>query len=190
MEQLPRIVPRETMSKMSLPIILVVEGAMDQAFLSSFLDCEFVQTNGSEVSRETIDYLKEASKTKEIVILTDPDSPGQRIRARIAEEVPSCKHAFVRKAHAIKGKKVGVAESSQEEVLLALSHIIPGEATHGELTMADMLELGLMGGEESSVLREQLAETFHLGHGNAKMFLKRANALGISKARLKEAIDG
>ena len=178
------------MSKIALPIILVVEGAMDQAFLSGFLDCEFVQTNGSEVSRETIAYLKEASKTKEIVILTDPDSPGERIRARIAEEVPSCKHAFVRKAHAIKGKKVGVAESSKDEVLLALSHILPGESCHGELTMTDLMELGLMGGAESSSLRERLSETFHLGHGNAKMFLKRANALGITKEQLKEAIHG
>ena len=107
------------MSKLSLNVVLVVEGAMDQVFLSEFLDCDFVQTNGSEVSRETIEYIKEASKTREIVILTDPDSPGNRIRSRIAEEVPSCKHAFVRKEHAIKGKKVGVAEASKEEVLLA-----------------------------------------------------------------------
>ena len=190
MEQLCRIVPRETMSKTALPIILVVEGAMDQAFLSGFLDCEFVQTNGSVVSRETIDYLKEASKTKEIVVLTDPDSPGERIRARIAEEVPSCKHAFVRKAHAIKGKKVGVAESDKEEVLLALSHIVPGENSKGELTMTDMMELGLMGGRDSTALREKLSEKFHLGHGNAKMFLKRANALGLTKKALEEAIHG
>lgn len=178
------------MNKISLPIILVVEGAMDQAFLSDFLDVEFVQTNGSEVSRETLDFLKEASKTREIVILTDPDSPGNQIRARIAEAVPSCKHAFVRKARAIKGKKVGVAESSKEEVLLALSHIIPGERNEGTLTMGDLLDLGLMGGENSAALRERLEETFHLGHGNAKMFLKRANALGITKEQLKEAIHG
>ena len=190
MEQFPTIVPRETMSKVSFPIILVVEGAMDQAFLSDFLDCEFVQTNGSEVSRETIEYLKEASKTREIVILTDPDSPGEWIRARIAEAVPSCKHAFVRKSHAIKGKKVGVAESSKEEVLLALSHIVPGNSKGGSLSMADLLELGLMGGVNSSALRERLEEQFHLGHGNAKTFLRRANALGITKPQLEEAIHG
>lgn len=178
------------MNRISLPIILVVEGAMDQAFLSQFLDCDIVTTNGSEVSRETLDFLKEASKNRRTVILTDPDSPGERIRARIAEEVPGCEHAFVRKARAVKGKKVGVAESSKEEVLLALSHIVPEQSQSGTLTMTDLFELGLMGKDNSSSLRHQLEETFHLGHANAKMFLKRANALGLTKQQLQEAIDG
>lgn len=178
------------MDKLSLSAIVVVEGAMDQAFLSQFLECDFVQTNGSEVSRETIDYLKEASKTRQIVILTDPDSPGNKIRSRIAEEVPNCLHAFVRKEHAIKGKKVGVAESSKEEVLLALSHLVPADYEKGTLTPADLLELGLMGGEDSAELRKKAEEMLHLGHTNAKTFLKRANALGLTKEDLRRAIHG
>ena len=178
------------MSKRTLSAILVVEGAMDQAFLSNFLECDFVQTNGSEVSRETIDYLKEASKTREIIILTDPDHPGERIRARIAEEVPNCKHAFVRKEESIKGKKVGVAESSEEEVMLALANVLPGEFEGGDLTMADLLDLGLMGTENAEALRKQVADDLHLGHTNAKMFLRRANALRLSKEDLRRAIHG
>ncbi|MBR1847312.1 MAG: ribonuclease M5 [Bacilli bacterium] len=178
------------MTKTTYPIILVVEGAMDQAFLSEFLDCEFVRTNGSAVSRETIEYLKKASETREIVILTDPDSPGNRIRSRIAEEVPTAKHAFVRKEYSIKGKKVGVAESTKEEVLLALSHIIPGTMDKGALTYADLQELGLSGNEDASKLREKVEEALHLGHGNAKTFLKRVNALQLTKEDLRRAIHG
>jgi len=178
------------MSKTPLSAILVVEGPMDQAFLSGFLDCDFVQTNGSVISRETLDYLKEASKTRQIIVLTDPDNPGKRIRARIAEEIPSVQHAFVRKEKSIKGKKVGVAESTQEEVLLALSHLVPALAPHGTLTMADLQELGLMGGPESAVLRAKIEETLHLGHGNAKTFLKRANALCLNIDDLRRAIHG
>ena len=174
------------MSKLTLSAILVVEGAMDQAFLSNFIDCEFVQTNGSAVSRETIDYLKEASKT----ILTDPDSPGNLIRSRIAAEVPTCLHAFVRKEHSIKGKKVGVAESTKEEVLLALSHLVPAPHDVGGLTMTDLEELGLSGNANSVELRDRVAERLHLGHVNAKMFLKRANALNLTKEDLRRAIDG
>lgn len=178
------------MSKLSLSAILVVEGAMDQAFLSNFIDCEFVQTNGSAVSRETIDYLKEASKTRQIVVLTDPDSPGNLIRSRIAAEVPTCMHAFVRKEHSIKGKKVGVAESTKEEVLLALSHLVPEPHDVGGLTMMDLEELGLTGGCDSKEIRDRVAERLHLGHVNAKMFLKRANALHLTKEDLRRAIDG
>lgn len=178
------------MNKKAISAIIVVEGAMDQAFLSNFLDAEFVTTNGSEVSRETIDYLKEASKTRDIVVLTDPDSPGNRIRAIIAEAVPTCLHAFVRKEKSIKGKKVGVAESSKDEVLRALSHLVPASYEGGTLVASDLYELGLMGGEGAEKRRENVAEALHLGHGNAKTFLKRANALKLSKEDLRRAIDG
>jgi len=178
------------MTKLRLPIVLVVEGAMDQAFLSQFIDCHYVQTNGSEISRETLDYLKEAAKSMDVVVLTDPDAPGERIRARIAEEVPSCKHAFVRKEHSIKGRKVGVAESTREEVLLALGHIVPAIPKSGSVTMADLQELGLAGAEDSSTLRKRIEDRLHLGHANAKTFLKRVNALGIDRETLEREIHG
>jgi len=178
------------MNRTTLPYVLVVEGAMDQAFLSQFLDCDYVITNGSAISRETINYIKELSKSREIVILTDPDSPGERIRDLIAAEVPSCKHAFVRKKNSIKGHKVGVAESTKEEVLLALSHLVPGERKTGTLTMNDLATLGLMGQEDSAAKRELVSEKLHLGHANAKTFLHRANALGLSKEDLDKALHG
>ena len=82
--------------------LLVVEGATDVAFLQSFLDADFVITNGSEVSRETIDYLKAVKKSREIVVLTDPDFPGQRIRNILDQEIPGLLHAFIPKEKAIK----------------------------------------------------------------------------------------
>lgn len=179
------------MNRIHLPYILVVEGAMDQAFLSQFLDCDFILTNGSEVSRETIDYIAEAAKKRDVVLLTDPDSPGERIRAKIAEAVPACKHAFVRKEHAKKGKKIGVAECSKEEVLYALEHIVPSfTEAKGQLTMADLSELGLMGGEEATALRQLIGETFHVGKCNGKTLLKRLNALNVDKEEIKKALHG
>lgn len=177
------------MDKIKYPAIIVVEGASDVALLSSFLDAEFVITNGSEVSRETIDYLKEAKKNKDIVVLTDPDYPGKRIRAILDEHIPGLLHAFVRKEKSIKRHKVGVAESSTEEVLLALSHIIPNPAEEeGCLTMADLMELGLTGEADSKPRRERLQAELHLGHGNAKTLLRRLNALNLSKEEIEEAM--
>lgn len=178
------------MYKIELPYVLVVEGAMDQAFLSSFLQCDFVQTNGSEVSRETIDYIRELAKNRDIVVLTDPDAPGERIRARIAEEIPSVAHAFVRKRYAIKGKKVGVAECDKDEVLRALAHIIPNQTSKGAILMADLVDLGLMGARDSAQKRTRVAENLHLGHVNAKSFLKRLNALGIDIETLRRCVHG
>lgn len=178
------------MSKVTLPIVLVVEGPTDKAFLSSFLDCEYVMTNGSAISRETIDYIKELAKTRQVVVLTDPDFPGEQIRDKIASAVPSVAHAFVRKEVSIKHHKVGVAESTKEEVLAALSNIVPGSFERGTLTMADLYEVGLMGEADSSSKREKVANAWHLGHTNAKSFLKRVNALGKSKQDLEDALNG
>ena len=60
--------------------VIVVEGTSDVNKLSLLVDADYVVTNGSEVSRETLRYIKELSKTRQIIILTDPDYPGERIR--------------------------------------------------------------------------------------------------------------
>ena len=61
------------MSKTVINALIVVEGTTDVSLLTSFLDAEIVTTNGSDVPRETIDYILEASKRKDVIVLTDPD---------------------------------------------------------------------------------------------------------------------
>lgn len=178
------------MTKPRYPAIIVVEGTSDEALITSFLDADIVTTNGSEVSRETIEYLKEAKKTRDIVVLTDPDSPGKRIRDILNQNIPGLFHAFVLKEHAIKHHKVGVAESSKADILEALSHVIPSaDFVRGQLTMADLYEVGVVGQPDSVNRRHQLEVKLHLGHCNAKTLLKRANALGLTKERIKEAFN-
>lgn len=177
------------MDKPHYDAILVVEGVSDKAFLLSFLDAEIVITNGSEVLPSTMEYLQKASKMREIVVLTDPDSPGKRIRDILDQKIPGLKHAFVRKEKSIKHHKVGVAESSKDEVMLALSHLLPSPKTKkGCLALSDLYDLGLTGSPEAAKRREKLEESLHLGYGNAKTLLERANALGLTKKDLQEAL--
>lgn len=179
------------MTKKKVPYIIVVEGTSDVALLAGFLETEFITTNGSEVSHETINYLKEASKTRDIVILTDPDFPGQRIRDLISNEVPNALHTFVPKDKSIKKGKVGVAECSKEEILKALDHLIPNKGNEtGNLSFADLYELGLIGDDGAVSKREKVAKALHLGHCNGKTLLKRANALNLCKKDLEDALNG
>ena len=110
------------MNKIKCSAVLVVEGKMDKDLIESFMDVDIITTNGSEVSRGTIDYIQEISKKRQIIILTDPDAPGKRIRDIINQNVPGCLNAFVPKNKAIKGHKVGVAESSKDVILEALEN--------------------------------------------------------------------
>lgn len=171
--------------------LIVVEGKTDKDLIESFLECDIVTTNGSEVSRETIDYLKEASKHRPIIVLTDPDSPGKRIRDILNENIPGLLHAYVPKEKCIKHHKVGVAESSRKVIEEALANLIPaGRGVGSDITSADLFELGLLGSEGSTALRHRIGLSLHLGHTNGKTLLKRCQELGISKKELEVVVNG
>ena len=156
---------------------MVVEGKMDRDLIHSFLDCDIITTNGSEVSRETIELVRETAKTRPVIVLTDPDAPGKRIRDILNNEVKGLENAFVPKKKAIKGRKVGVAECSKDTILEALEHLIK-----------DLLELGLVGCSFSEQKRAFLEEKLHLGECNGKTLLKRCNMLGLTKKDLMEVL--
>ena len=175
--------------KIKCNAVIVVEGKSDVQFLENFLDAEFVVTNGSEVSRETIEYLFSLSKIKKVIVLTDPDFPGKRIRDILDKNIPNLYHAFVDKKECIKKNKVGVAESTKEHIISALSNLLENkENKYGNLTMTDLYELGLCGKSDSNFLRTQIMQELHIGYGNAKTLLKRLNSLNIRYDNLQDIV--
>ena len=169
--------------------ILVVEGKTDVAFLSTFIDAEFVTTNGSEIPSKTIEYLQKSSGNRDIFVLTDPDSPGKRIRDILDEKIPNLKHCFVSKESSIKNNKVGVAESTKDEILKALNSFVQSKKRAPvTVTSNDLVQLGLTGQEDSFEKRKKVSEKFHLGFCNAKTFLKRVNYSGLTVEDLKESL--
>ena len=169
--------------------IIVVEGKTDVSFLSEFIDAEFVTTNGSEIPLDTIEYLKKAQEKRDIFVLTDPDSPGKRIRDILDQHIPNLKHCFVSKECSIKRNKVGVAESTKEEVLKAIkSYIQTNKQKKGNITNSDLVKLGLVGSVNSVEKREKVIKHYHIGHCNAKTFLKRINYMNLDIESIKQII--
>ena len=172
---------------MKIDGIIVVEGKTDVSFLSSFIDAEFVTTNGSEISKDIINYLKNSKK--DIYVLTDPDSPGERIRKILDENISGLHHCFVKKENSIKNGKVGVAESTREEIEKALvNYITTKEIKEGSLTMDDLVNLGLSGCNDAEENRNKIIEKLNLGHCNAKTFLKRLNYRDINIDELRKLL--
>jgi len=169
--------------------VIVVEGKSDVDRLTSIIKSNFVTTNGSEVSRETINYLKTLSKTFPIIILTDPDNPGRIIRARLEQEINNVQHVFLPKEKCIKKNKIGVAEANIETILAAFNHIVPGSTPGlGSLNTNQMFHLQLMGAEQSQKRRDYIGQYYHFGETNAKTFLKRLNQLNINYQQIKEVL--
>lgn len=167
--------------------IVVVEGKSDVEFLSTYIDSEFVITNGSALSKETIDYLK--NNKRDIYVLTDPDFPGKKIRDELSKHIPNLKHVFIKKETSIKNGKVGVAEGDINEILEAFRNAyVEHKQIKGSLNMSDLYELGLSGSEKSEAQRKQVCDKLNLGHCNAKTLLKRLNNNKISKEELKQYV--
>lgn len=177
--------------------IIIVEGKHDTAFLRTFLEADFIETNGLGLNDSTKEMIESLYKQGyEFIVLTDPDFPGERIRKEIQELVPNCKHAFVRKKESISKnkKKVGVEHTTKEEVLNALENLITYEQKEEEITRTDLINLGLVGTTNSACLRTKIEEEFMMGHGSSKTFLKRINLIKKDKEyllkKMKEIIDG
>lgn len=171
--------------------LIVVEGKTDIDFLSSFIDADFYSVNGSAVSQKDISFIKEYKKKGEVIVLTDPDYPGTKIRNFINENTPDLKNAYVKKELSIKRNKVGVAESTIDEVKRAINSAISfkiEKSTNNTLKTEDLSELGLVGKENSKELRNFVSEKFNLGYNNGKSLLKKLNMLGIEKNEIKEAL--
>lgn len=169
--------------------LIVVEGKTDIDFLSTFIDADFYAVGGSAVSEKDVEFLRKIKENRDIIILTDPDFPGEKIRSYLNSQIDGLKNAFVRKEVSIKKGKVGVAESTKEEIESALKSLISWKKVdfNGVFTQNDLYLMGFYGQVNSSELRKKVCDKYHLGHSNGKMFLKKINLLKLTKEDLMEA---
>jgi len=158
--------------------VIVVEGKTDTAIIKKLFDVETIETHGLALSQETLDFIEQTAKLRGIIVLTDPDYPGMKIRHMIMERIPEAKHAFVAKEDAIGKKKLGIAEAREEAIIEALKNVVTFSEDKESLSWNEFISLDIIGNKER---RLRIYETFHLGYGNAKTLFKRLNMAGITK---------
>ena len=147
--------------------IIVVEGTHDEIKVkAAYPNAECVITNGSEISNETIELIKELAKTHRIIIFTDPDSPGERNNK----------------------KKVGIEHASIEAIKASLENVYTPSVLKDTITNKDLYSLGLIGDKNSKILRDKISFILNIGKPNAKTFLKRLNLLQITKGSLRNLL--
>ena len=128
--------------------------------------------------------IRKAAENRGVIIFTDPDSPGNRIRSALNQAVPGCKNAFVQKTDARTEKKVGIEHAPFEVLDEALRHLVTYEDSAPEtISVQDMYDLGLAGSENS-------AAKLHIGFGNARAMRQRLNRLGLDKEEVRKELEG
>lgn len=176
---------------MKIKEIIVVEGRDDTAKIKSAVDADTIETNGSAIGEEVINRIRHAQKTRGVIIFTDPDFPGEKIRKTVAEAVPGCKHAFLPKHLAIpkNNRGIGVEHASAESIRESLKSVHEEmEDPVLEITKAELIEDGLIGGEAARRRRERLGDRLNIGYTNGKQLQKRLQMFQITKSDYEKAL--
>ena len=96
--------------------VLVVEGKMDVAAIRKALEADCIVTGGFSLGKRTLTDIEAAYKRRGIIILTDPDSAGERIRRFLAQRFPEAAHAFIPREEATAAGDIGDEQASPESI--------------------------------------------------------------------------
>ena len=171
--------------------VLVVEGKMDVAAINKAVRADCIITGGFTLSPRTLANIKAAYEKRGIIILTDPDSAGERIRRFLTERFPLAKHAFIPRAEATAQGDIGVEQAKPSAIRTALAKVRTQDLTPtGTFTVADLIAGGLSGDDQAAERRAQVGAKLGIGFANAKTFLRRLNTYGISRDEFTAATRG
>ncbi|WII40233.1 ribonuclease M5 [Paenibacillus thiaminolyticus] len=169
--------------------VIVVEGKDDTVAIQRAVDADTIETGGSAVSEMTIRRIALAQERRGVIIFTDPDHAGERIRKMIADRVPGCKHAFLARHEAIAKGDLGVENASPEAIRAALGQVrTEMPSAEAELVWADLVEAGLTIQIGAAERRNRLGEILGIGYCNAKQLLKRCRMFQISREEFEAAL--
>lgn len=179
---------------MKIEEIIVVEGKSDTKRIQEVLDADTIETIGSAINETILAQIELAQKQRGVIVLTDPDFSGEKIRKIIMARVPEAKHAFLpRKAAQAKkkGQSLGVEHASDAAILAALQAVMtpaqPMEAV-AEIPRQVLLDYGLIAGKDAKKRREKLGELLQIGYTNSKQLVKRLAMFRITAEALAEAM--
>lgn len=165
---------------LKLDKVVIVEGKYDKIKLSSIIDGIIIVTNGFSIfkDKEKLELIRMYAREKGIIILTDSDSAGFKIRGYLKGSVPNDRITNVYIPDVFGKEKRKVKPSSEGK--LGVEGIEPELITEAfrkagicfsenekpsdkkPVTRADLFELGLMGTADSSKKRQLLLKKLGL----------------------------
>lgn len=172
--------------------IIVVEGRDDTKRLyEAFGPVDTIETRGSAIDAATLALIAKAQATRGVIVLTDPDFPGEKIRKTIDRNVPGVMHAFLKRSEAVPDHQgsLGVEHASPAALKEALANLVTSNvAAAPTIDQAVLVSAGLIGGANAKPRRERLGELLHIGYTNGKQLNKRLASFHITEAALAAAI--
>ncbi|TFB21047.1 ribonuclease M5 [Filobacillus milosensis] len=177
---------------MKIKEVIVVEGRDDTAKIKLAVDADTIETNGSAINTQIYNQIRHAKDKRGVIVFTDPDYPGERLRRLIDQYVPGCKHAFLPKKKALGKRGVGIEHASVEDIREALSQVyeINHPEEHEQVDWQPyLLKYGLIGGSKAKERRKQLGERLNIGYANGKQLAKRLHMFQIDVQTFEQTMQ-
>lgn len=169
--------------------VIVVEGRDDVTAIKSAVDAEVIAVGGFGINKKVIDKIKEAQKRQGVIVFTDPDFAGEKIRRIITKRVKGVKHAYITQEEGTKEDDIGVENASASSIIRALNMAkCEMKERQDNFNIEDMMFFNLTGSEDSKKRREALGKELGIGYGNSNQFLSRLNSFGISREEFIQGI--
>lgn len=170
--------------------IVVVEGHADTAAIKRAVDADTIETGGSALDEMTLRTIALAQQRRGVIIFTDPDYAGERIRTIISQRISGCKHAFLPQEEAVKYGDIGIEHASPAAIRQALANVRTENWRHRtDITWSDLLQRGLINHPQAAKRRRLMGDTLGIGYNNGKQFFKRCHMLQITRAEFEAAYE-
>ena len=185
---------------------IVVEGKYDKIRLSPLFDANIIELGGFRIynNKDRLALIRRIAEKNGIIILTDSDSAGFRLRHYLSSAIPKAniKNVFIpdvsgkekRKAKPGKENLIGV-EGMTTEILLSAFKKAGIDPENGSSERTEpfnktfLFEIGLSGGTNSSEIRKKLCEYYNLPKMLSANSLAEILPIITTKAELLSAIE-
>ncbi|HZK10445.1 MAG TPA: ribonuclease M5 [Clostridia bacterium] len=172
---------------MKIKEVIVVEGKDDAARIKSCVDASVIITSGYGINKNIYKRIDEAYRRVGIIIFTDPDTVGARLRRMLLARYPKAKQAFILRSDGTKEGDIGVENASCKAIIKALEKVRSPREKASNFTMSDLYDLKLAG-PGSKMHREKLMKKLGIECLSAKATLEKLNHYGITQEEIYEAL--
>lgn len=171
--------------------VIVVEGRDDTTAIKRAVNADTIETNGSAISKSVIEQIRKAQELRGVIVFTDPDYPGEKIRKTISRNVPGVKHAFITRAEARKNNNIGVENALPKVIRNALQETKTEWISEFEeiISWDRLIDEDLVGGKNAKERRVILGDVLGIGYSNAKQLYKKLKMFQINEEDFLNAIN-
>lgn len=178
--------------KSSIREIIIVEGKHDVSAVRRAVNAILVTTGGYHLPESRLQHIVALAKHQDIIILTDPDGPGERIRQKLQRAVPQAKHARLKLADARSAHNgtIGVAHAKPEAIYKALKKAGATFTPPGtSYQLSDLMSWQLSGCHNAAERRRRFCAVIGFEPLDAANLCLYLNACNVSEADIRQVLQ-